>query len=97
LSRTISEHRATARTCYEDGLKRVPAIKDGRIIINFEIDAEGKVIDASQSVKGEQIEDAEVVACVTDVIKEIQFPKSPTGKRTRGYHSFEFAMHPTTK
>ena len=97
LSRVISEHRAEARTCYDNGLKRVPAIKDGRIIINFEIDPDGKVIDASQSVKGDQIEDPEVVACVTDVIKEIRFPKSASGKRTRGYHSFEFAMHPTTK
>ncbi len=94
LSRTISEHRAAARACYDAALPRVPSIKDGRIIINFEIDPDGKVVSASQSMKGDQIEDREVVACVTDVIKEITFAKSPSGKTTRGYHSFEFAMHP---
>jgi hypothetical protein len=91
LSRVIGEHRAEAKACHQRGLARDPKMQGSRIVINFEVDAEGTVIDASQSVKGDQIEDPETVACVVGVIKAIKFPKSRAGKTTRGYHSFELS------
>jgi hypothetical protein len=86
VANKVSESRATARACYD--ARPTPA--GGRIIINFEIDAAGGVTDASQSVKDEQIDDKEMVACIIDVIKEIKFAKSAKGKTTRAYHTFEF-------
>jgi hypothetical protein len=41
-------------------------------------------------VQGNQIEDPEVVACTIAIVKGIKFSKSATGKKTRGYHAFEF-------
>ena len=83
----VQEHRATARACYD----AKPTPEGGRVIINFEIDPTGKVVDASQSVKDEQIQDREIVACIIDVIKEIQFAASAAGKTTKAYHTFEFS------
>lgn len=90
ISKNISERRADARACYEAGLKRVPTMQ-GKIIINFAIDSEGVVGETSQGMQDGQIEDPEVVACVSEVIKTVRFAGSPKGKTTRAYHRFEFS------
>jgi hypothetical protein len=92
ISHVIEGHRAAARACYDAGLVRQPGLK-GRIIINFEIDAAGVVAEASQGVQDNQITESGVVACVTDVIKHVEFAKSARGKTTRGYHHFDFSPH----
>lgn len=90
ISRVIQADRAKARACYEAGLKRQPGL-EGRLIINFEIDAEGAVIDASQGMQDNQITEEEVVSCVSGVVREIRFARSASGKATRAYHRFEFS------
>ncbi len=94
ISRLIKEHRSEARACYDEGLKRAPSIKDGTIILNYEIDADGIATEVTQSTKDDQIQDVDVVICVTGVVQAITFPKSAKGTKTRGYHAFEFATHP---
>lgn len=89
ISARVEDRRPAARACYDEGQKRIPELQ-GRLIINFEIDPEGTVVDASQSAQDDQIMDEEVVACVADVIKGITFEKSQRGKRTRAFHRYEF-------
>lgn len=89
VSARVNERRAEARACYDEGVKRIPELQ-GRLIINYEIDPDGTVVDASQSAQDEQITDEEVVACVEDVIRQIKFPASRRGKRTRAFHRYEF-------
>lgn len=89
ISRLIGERRPDARACYDAGRKR-DATMEGKIIINFAIDSEGVVGEASQGVQDGQIEDQEVVGCVTEVILTVRFAASPTGRTTRAYHRFEF-------
>lgn len=89
ISARVEDRRPAARACYDEGQKRVPELQ-GRLIINFEIDPDGKVVDASQSAQDEQIVDEQVVACVEDVIRGITFAKSQRGKRTRAFHRYEF-------
>jgi len=90
ISKNIGERRADARACYEAGLKRDPKMQ-GKIIINFAIDSEGVVGETSQGMQDGQIEDQDVVACVSEVIKTVRFAGSPKGKTTRAYHRFEFS------
>jgi hypothetical protein len=90
ISRTITDHRAEARACFDAARKKQPALA-GQLVINFEIDAAGNVVDTSQGMQDGQLDDAGVVTCVSTVVKQIKFPKSPAGKSTRGYHRFEFA------
>ena len=89
ISKNIAERRSDARACYEEGLKREPTMQ-GKIIINFAIDSEGVVGETSQGMQDGQIEDQQVVACVSEVIKTVRFAGSPKGKTTRAYHRFEF-------
>jgi hypothetical protein len=89
VSARVVDHRPEARACYEEGVKRIPDMQ-GRIIINFEIDPDGKVLDASQSAQDEQIMDEQVVRCVENVVRAITFARSEKGKTTRAFHRFEF-------
>src|SRR5262245_25045104 len=68
ISRTIGEHKAEARACFEAGKKKQPKLV-GQLVINFEIDAAGSVVDTSQGMQDGQLDDADVVACVSDVVK----------------------------
>jgi hypothetical protein len=88
IAARVQERRVEARSCYDTYGK---SAEGGRVIINFEIDPSGAVVEASKSVKDGQIDNAEVVACILDIMKEIKFPASAKGKRTRAYHTFEFA------
>jgi hypothetical protein len=89
ISKQIGDRRSDARACYDSARQRVPNIA-GKIIINFAIDNEGVVGETSQGMQDEQIEDPELVTCVSDVIKTIRFATSAAGKTTRAYHRFEF-------
>ena len=91
ISATVKQQRPAARACFDAAAAQNPALEGGRLIINFRIDAEGKVSEVSQGMQDNQISDEGVVACVGDVIEKLQFAKSPAGKATRAYHQFEFA------
>jgi hypothetical protein len=91
ISSLIKERRPAARACYDDAAKANPALPAGRIIINFRIDENGDVTETSQGMQDNQVEDEGVVTCIGDVIKQIKFAKSPSGKTTRAYHEFEFS------
>ena len=90
ISKVVEDHRPAARACYEAGHQVDPSLR-GRIIVKFEIDAAGTVVDAGQTVQGDQITDEAVVACVVDVVKAITFAPSPRGKTTRAFHSYDFS------
>jgi hypothetical protein len=90
ISKAVAERRDDARKCYEDGRKR-DAKLEGKIIINFAIDAAGMVGETSQGMQDGQIEEVGVVECVSEVIKTVRFAASSKGKTTRAYHRFEFA------
>lgn len=88
ISKLIGERKADTRACYDAARTRAPTLA-GKIVINFAIDSEGVVGEASQGMQDDQIQDAELVACVSEVIKTVRFPASPSGKTTRAYHRFE--------
>jgi hypothetical protein len=91
ISAAVKRHRPAARACFDAAAAQNPALQGGRLIINFRIDAEGKVSEVSQGMQDDQITDESVIACVGDVIEKLEFARSPAGKATRAYHQFEFA------
>ena len=84
ISKVVAGHKAESRACAKD--KKA----NGRVIINFTIDADGKVGEASQGMQEDQIQDPALVECLTGVVKGITFAGSPKKKTTRAYHRFEF-------
>src|SRR5260221_11748281 len=86
ISEVIGNHKTESRACLKNPKE------SGRVIINFTIDAGGKVSEATQGMQGEQIEDPALVTCLTELVKKIEFAKSPKGKTTRAYHRFELNL-----
>jgi len=92
ISQVIGEHRAKSRQCYDDAKAAKPELPDGYVVINYEIDAAGVVVDATQGSQDDQLADPEVVACLAGVLRLIPFAASTKQATTRGYHRFEFSQ-----
>lgn len=90
IAERLEPHRPAARACYLAGHERDPSLQ-GTIVINYEIDPDGNVVDASQSTRDEQIMDTAVIDCIIAVVREVKFGKSARGKSTRGFHRYEFS------
>ncbi len=90
IKRLIAERKTDSRGCYDAARKRNPGLA-GKVIINFAIDSEGVVGETAQGIQDGQLQDQELVACLSAVINTVRFAASPKGKTTRAYHRFEFS------
>ncbi len=88
----IMARRDDARACYDAGLKDHPGI-EGDLVIAWTIDPKGNVTQTSLDGSRSQIVEPTVVACVSDLIKKVQFAASPGGFETRAFYPFNFHPH----
>jgi len=88
----VMARRDEARACYDAGLKDHPGI-EGDLVIAWTIDPKGNVTQAALDSSRSQIVEPTVVACVSDIIKKVQFAASPGGFETRAFYPFNFHPH----
>lgn len=88
LAAAVEARHADAVVCYDTARKKDPKVT-GRVVINFRIDADGKVIDASQGAQSSQVEDPQLVDCLSSLIRDVHFAASKKHSTTRAYHRFE--------
>jgi hypothetical protein len=88
----VIARRDAARACYDAGLKDHPGI-EGDLVIAWTIDPKGNVTQAAIDSSRSQIVEPTVVACVSDIIKNVQFAPSPGGFETKAYAPFNFHPH----
>lgn len=96
FAQAVDREHAAARACYDAGVEPETAA-GGRVVVNFEVGADGAVVDASQAMREGQITEQAVVDCLVGVVKGVQFAASKAGKSTRAFHTFEFAARRTIK
>lgn len=77
VKKVVSARSPAIRTCYEAGLRRNAKLA-GRIVLRFMIGPDGKVKTADDVAH--TMPDAEVVQCVTDVVRALVFPKPEKGE-----------------
>ena len=87
----MAAHKTESRSCYDKARQREPKLGAGRVIINFTIDKDGGVEGASQGMQDDQLQDEQMVSCLSELLKSIKFAKSAKGRSTRAYHRFEFS------
>ena len=87
----IVARRDDARSCYDRALADHPGL-EGALVIQWTIDPNGDVSDASVDSSRSQIVDSNASACVEAVIRTIHFAPSPRGYVTRATYPFHF--HP---
>ncbi len=83
----IAKHRREIRTCFESALM----IKDnlnGTVMYEWDIRADG-VVDVI-TTKSSELKSSVVETCVSQIIKEIRFPKSKNGQPTKVFYPFLF-------
>jgi hypothetical protein len=88
----VMARRDDARACYDNGLKDHPGI-EGDLVIAWTIDPKGNVTQAGVDASRSQIVEPSVVACVSSIIKGIQFAASPGGFETKAFYPFNFHPH----
>ncbi len=83
IDQRIQQERPNLHNCYSHENKKTP----GKITVDFVINAEGKVekIDAESTLKNKKVE-----TCVTNIIKNIQFPKPAGGGTVEIKYPFAF-------
>jgi hypothetical protein len=91
----VMAHRDEARACYDSALKDHPGI-EGDLVVAWTIDPKGNVTQVSLDTSRSQIVEPTVLACVSDIIKKVQFASSPGGYETRAFYPFNFHPHHTT-
>ncbi len=87
----IIAHRNEARACYDKILEDHPGM-EGDLVVSWTIDPKGSVTQIALDVSRSQITEPQLVACVSDVIRRIQFAASAGGFETRASYPFNF--HP---
>ena len=88
----IMAHRDEARACYDAALQDHPGI-EGDLVIAWTIDPKGNVTQAGADSSRSQIAEPSAIACISDIIKKIQFAASPGGYETKAYYPFNFHPH----
>jgi hypothetical protein len=92
----ILARRDEARACYDNALKDHPGI-EGDLTIAWTIDPKGNVSQVGLDGSRSQISEPTVIACISDIIKKVQFAASPGGFETKAYYPFNFhPRHGTT-
>ena len=91
INAIVKAHRDEARACYERALPDHPGI-EGDVVIAWTIDPKGSVTKTSLDIGRSTISEPTVVACISEIIKKIQFAPSPGGFETKA--SFPFNFHP---
>ncbi len=76
VQRIVRQSAGRARRCYENGLRRDPALA-GRVAVRFLILANGEVGSATDA--GSTIGDAGVIACVVRTVLGLSFPPPEGG------------------
>jgi len=75
--RIVRAHINEVRDCYDEGLGRDPALS-GRLLANFTIGADGRVLAPATITEG--IGDPETETCVANAIQRWYFPKPQGGE-----------------
>lgn len=74
IGETIRAQLLPLQDCYDRRLARVPGLQ-GKLVLRFEIDREGKVLRPS----ADGMSDAKLVECVLDEVGRWQFARPPSG------------------
>lgn len=88
IRRVILNNLRQVKSCYERGLNKNPGL-DGKIVIEFNIGAGGRVTQAG--VKNTTVNNSEVEQCVVSRLRTWRFPDPPADREAVVVYPFVFA------
>jgi hypothetical protein len=93
VKNTIIKNADSIQSCYKELLATSPKIKNGKVVVDWQIGTEGQVI--SPSVITSEFQDKTMNDCLVKKIGAIEFPPPPDGKRQYISHKFFFKTEET--
>ena len=93
VEEVVADRRIGLGICYEDGRDRNPKLQ-GSVGVVMDVEESGRVADA-KSTRGTTIGDKEVVSCVLDVMKTLDFGKQEKPQTVR--YTVRFVEEPPSK
>lgn len=93
VEEVVADRRVGLSICYEDGRDRNPKLQ-GAVGVLMEVDENGKV-ESAKSTRGTTIGDKEVVSCVLEVMKTLDFGKQDKPQTVR--YTVRFVEEPPAK
>ncbi|MBL8742310.1 MAG: AgmX/PglI C-terminal domain-containing protein [Myxococcales bacterium] len=93
VEEVVADRRVGLSICYEDGRDRNPKLQ-GNVGVVMEVDDTGKVRDA-KSTRATTMPDKEVVSCVLDVMKTLDFGAQDKPQTVR--YTVRFVEEPPAK
>ena len=90
IMKTIADNYPELKSCYRQGLKKEAHLKEGKVVMGWNIDAQGKV--AGVEIQSSQLENKEVEKCMTEQLSTWQFPRQAklSGSKDRMTYTFQF-------
>jgi hypothetical protein len=88
IQRVIRENSRPVRTCYEDRLRRDTTLT-ARVTIQFRLISTGQVESASM-IKASSGTTKDLIECILDVVREVNFPSWEGGGTVRAVYPFSF-------
>ena len=76
----VSYHAKEVQDCYEKVIAEKEKKIEGRVLVDFVVDSEGKVKDAKVAKKGTTLKEDRVHECVVTLIYDWEFPKPGDGR-----------------
>ena len=93
VEEVVADRRIGLSICYEDGRDRNPKLQ-GAVSVVMDVQESGSVADA-KSARGTTIGDKEVVSCVLEVMKTLDFGKQEKPQTVR--YTVRFVEEPPAK
>lgn len=93
VEEVVADRRVGLSICYEDGRDRNPKLQ-GNVGVVMDVSESGKVLDA-KSTRATTIPDKEVVSCVLEVMKTLDFGAQDKPQNVR--YTVRFVEEPPAK
>lgn len=97
IRKAIIKHRKEIKSCYDNELKKAKKDIFGKIIFQWDIDENGRVVteESKHAQKAKVVKDTlgneKVSTCILNILVNTEFPKPPDGQIARVKFPFSFA------
>ena len=88
VKNVILRNAAEIRTCYESYLEASPSVDEGKVTIDWQIDADGKVV--KPAVVTSELDGETLADCLVARFAGFEFPPPPDRRKTYAVHTFVF-------
>ncbi|RYZ66034.1 MAG: AgmX/PglI C-terminal domain-containing protein [Proteobacteria bacterium] len=90
IRQVVKKHEKDIRACYESQLTKEPNLS-GKLVVDWDIDDEGKVLNAAVNANSTDLKNAAVAGCVIKHLQTWTFPVAAKGEKVSVTYPWSFS------